>query len=232
MSATTQTVIVEPDMAPIEQSQAPQIAEGQRIEVANDEQYEFAAGWLRSNKAMQAEIKKTLEEPIGLANRAHKSLTTLRARFLAPLLEGEKLVKDKMARYVDRRERAAQAERRAQEAQARREAEGRRLAEAEKLEAAGADRAAEKALSRPIVTEVIPEAPKLTSAGTSTRKTYSARVVDLEVLVAAVASGAVPLAMVQANEKALNAMAKGLKEDFAVPGCEVEVKTTISSRGA
>ena len=72
------------------------------------------------------------------------------------------------------------------------------------------------------------EPPKI--AGISTRTTYSAEVTDLMALVKAVAAGAVPLVVLQADMKVLNAQAKALKEHLVYPGVKVVSSSSIAAR--
>lgn len=75
-------------------------------------------------------------------------------------------------------------------------------------------------------------APKV--AGISTRFNYSAKVVDLPALVAAIASGKEPYAIldVDAINKGLSALARLRKDEFKMTGCELIKTEGLATRGS
>lgn len=230
---SSQIVIDRPDAEVVEFKQriSPEVEKASSISIIDDAGYQHAAEFLRSCKSMQKEIEGALAQSIEHAHKAHKSLTTLRADTLAPLKEAEQLVKSKMGNYVEAEERRAAEEKRRAEEEARKAQEEENLRRAAQLEAEGRQEEAEQAVDAPISTPVIKAPPAPRAAGTSTRKKYSVEVNDLDALVRAVAEGKAPKGLVIANQKVLDAMAKSLKGDFDVPGCELKTGTVVSAGG-
>lgn len=231
---TPQIVIDRPEheVARIEHLTDPLVVRAGAISIDSDTVYEQAAAFLRDCKAMQKDIKDTLEPAIHAAHVAHKEMTSVRARLLEPVVSAEKVVKGKMARFVEIQERAAREEQRRAEQAARAAEEERRLREAEHLEAAGEAEAAEAVLDAPIVTpSVRPQAAPPKAAGVSTRKKYRAKVVDLEALIRAAAEQPALRAYLVPNQQTLDAVASSLKEGFSVPGVELDVETIVSAQG-
>jgi hypothetical protein len=68
-------------------------------------------------------------------------------------------------------------------------------------------------------------------AGIAPREVWRARVTDKAALVAAVAAGKAPLALIEINQTALDGMARALKSELVLPGCEPVRETTIAARG-
>ena len=62
------------------------------------------------------------------------------------------------------------------------------------------------------------------------RSTYSAKCVDVVKLAHAVATGAVSSDALKPNASWLNARARADREEFDVPGCEAQIKTTYAAR--
>ena len=230
----TEIVIATPtaEAAEIVRRTDPLVMRAEAFVVENDVAYESAGDFLRDVKAMQKEIRDAFEAPVKKAHEAHKAMTGLRAKLLAPIDEAERLVKRKMAGFVEARQRAAQEEARRQAEAARKAEEDRRRAEATELEAQGRLAEAEKVLEAPVhvaAPVVRAESPK--AEGTSARRKLSAKVVDLDALVRAVAAGRVPLTLIQPNQRALDALAQAAGDAFELPGCELVVETVIAARG-
>ena len=78
------------------------------------------------------------------------------------------------------------------------------------------------------VVAATPAAPKV--SGLSFRETYKAEVTDMRALVQAVASGAQPITLLQANQTALDGMARALKEALAIPGVRLVKDRIAASR--
>lgn len=232
MSAAEPIIIETPTVALklIDAQIDPLVARAAAIEIHSQELYESAAAFLVACKSMQKEIGDTMDPVCQKAHEAHKSATATRAKFLDPVVKAEKLVKGKMGAYLQEQERKANEKRRAEEAIARKAEEDRRLAEASELEARGQTRAAERVIEAPIVLPSVPQAAAPTAAGVSSRKKYSAKVVDLMALVREVYAAKVSAFYLLPNQSAIDALAAASKEGFALPGCELVVETVISGR--
>lgn len=106
------------------------------MNITNQEDLVYAAGFLNNIKATQKKIKEYWEEPIKRAYDAHKALKAKENAMLEPLQNSEKIIKDKIDDYN------AVMQRLKEEEEARLRAEQERqaleqLEEAEKLRAEG-----------------------------------------------------------------------------------------------
>lgn len=91
--------------------------------------------------------------------------------------------------------------------------------------------AEDMALQSAIVTvPALQEAPQKVT-GISSRKTYSAEVIDLSLLVAAIAGGKAPIEAICADEKFLNQQARAFKKEGALyPGVKAVAIKSIAAR--
>jgi hypothetical protein len=205
----------------------------QGITIQTDEHYMLADDFLGSVKTLRKKIDEGYDEIIASLHRSHKLAVATKKRYSDPVDEAEKIVKRKMADYQVQREAEARKEVAALEAAARKAAEEAQLAQAMALEAAGHKEAAQAVLDAPPAPAAILPMPVGAPAieGTSIRKLYSCRVVNLQALATfAVANPAILASCLLPNEKALNAMARAQKDSFRVPGCEVVVETSIAKQ--
>jgi colicin import membrane protein len=194
--------------------------------------FETAGGLLRDIKTLRKEIAESCDPVVKAAHEAHKKAVKQKKDLEAPLLKAEKIIKDRMGEYAEAEERRRREEEARLAAEARAQEEEARLREAEQLEKAGEHEAAEEVISAPSVAPppVVPRAvPK--TAGVSTRENWSAQVTSLEALVKAVAEGKASIGLVQANETALNGMARSLKGSMQVPGVKAICKRGVAATG-
>lgn len=106
------------------------------MNITNQEDLVYAAGFLNNIKATQKKIKEYWEEPIKRAYDAHKALKAKENAMLEPLQNSEKIIKDKIDDYNAVMQRLKEEE----EARLRAEQEKQaleQLEEAEKLRAEG-----------------------------------------------------------------------------------------------
>lgn len=206
-------------------------AEINALVVKDDASADRAGGWLRDIKALQKQITERFEPAVSAANKAHKELTKLRSSLLEPLESAERTLKNRVAIYLQEKQRLAIEEQRRNEAEARRKAEEERLASAAQLEAQGRVAEAQAEIEAPFeapVAEAKPvvEAPK----GFSTREVWSAECLNLHELCKFVAANPQMIGLISPNQKALDAFAKSMKKDFKVPGCRAVMTATGSVR--
>lgn len=203
------------------------------ISIDTPQSYEDAADELAKIKAVAKRIdeqRKAITKP--LDDEKKRVMDHVRP-FTDALARVEASLKNGLIAFDQEQERKRKlAEAEAAE-KARKEAE-KLERQAEKAEAAGRTEKAD-ALREQATTAVfaapapaVTETPKV--SGLSTRKTYGVEVTDLMALVKAVASGAAPLKLLQADTKVLGQMATALKEDFSYPGVKLVVSTGIASR--
>lgn len=228
-------IVVEAELLPetikLIGSAAVMLRENRGIEIKTHDDYAMAADQLTRIKAAAKlidEKRKVLTKP--LDDRKKEVMDSVRP-FTDALASAETIFKNGMIGYDNEQERL----RRLAEAEAeekRRKEQEKLEARAEKAEASGNSEKAEAlreiAASTVVATPAVTVAPKVT--GISSRKTYSAKVVNLMDLVKAVAEGKAPLNALQADQSFLNKMAVAFKENFDYPGCALEVGTSMSAR--
>lgn len=118
-------------------------------------------------------------------------------------------------------------------ANAGRQAEAEKLAARAESKVEAADLRAgslEQAAAAVPTSVMLPAAPK--AQGVHTTKRYTARVTDKAKLVAFVAATPMFLHLLDEDQSALDAQARALKDQFAIPGCELVVVDGVSARAA
>lgn len=148
---------------------------------------------------------------------AWKKATDLREEIDAPLAKMERQIGEAMGVYTSEQRRLRQVQEARLQAEARRREEDARLEQAEALEDAGDKEAAQQVIEEPIATAPV-HLPEPKADGTTMVTYWSAEVVNLTELVKAVAAGKAEITLVEANQTALNGMARALKSAMSVPG--------------
>lgn len=209
----------------------PLIARADALTIATSEQWEAASEFLRDVKAMQKEIRDTMEPSVKSAHRTWQNLTALRKKWLDPVEKAERLVKGKMAHFVDEQERKQREEQKRREEEARRRAEEEKLERAAYLEAKGQTEEAERVLEEPEVAPAIwtPAVEKPKAEGIASRKVYRAEVVDFRALVT-YALKHDRLDLLLPNDSLLSELARQQHHALKIPGVEVQAETVIASR--
>ena len=219
-----------PDPTPIQHEANALVAAAQDIVVYDEPSYATAGEFLRRTKTMAKRIEEYFEPTVKAAHQAHKAAVAARDGILKYPSQAEKIVKDKMGSWSMAERERRERERREAEERARLEAEERQLQEAIALEQAGQKEAAVAVVERPVeVIAPIPE-PRAKVAGVSEREIWSAKVLDMLTLVKAVAAGDAPLTLLMVNETTLNSLARSLKSQFRVPGCQVTSRIETAAR--
>ncbi len=191
---------------------------------------EVARDYLQDIKALRTKIHEACDPVIDAAHGAHKAALAQRAQFEAPLIDAERVIKQKSATYIaaeekKAREAAALEEATRQEALKRAEKEAEELQEMGEAELAQHVRDEAEADAAPAAQ---PQAPK--AKGISTRTIWKAEVTDLEALVLAVASGDASIALLQPNDKVIGQMVRSLERQFKAPGIRVWSEKGIAVR--
>ena len=196
----------------------PEQAKG--LTVSSNEQYEQGEGLLATCKQLETEIHAAFDPIVEKANLAHKEAVAQRTKYLTPIEEGRKILKQKMIAYQSDQEIKRFKEQQRLEAEARKRADDEALASAVQAEAEGDKETADAILSEPV--QVAPVVAQRTAPAASRlsagRSVWSAEVVNLMMLVKSIAAGTQPITLIQANETALNGMARSLKGSMAIPG--------------
>ncbi len=196
----------------------------EQFEILDQEDYELAAENLRPVKTRQKAIQAESKDPKSAANKAHKSISALEKKCLAPALAAEVTYKGKMADW-NREQRRIEAERVAEES---RVAEEQRLAEAEALAEAGHEEAADRILEAPV--PAMRTAPKPKTAGISETEVWSAEVVNYDQFLGGIIEGVTPRGAVSIDQGLLNRQASALQNALNYPGVKVSSKMRINAR--
>lgn len=209
----------------IEAEVMPVARQGAEMVVRNAGDYDSAITYIKENKQAQARAKEVLDPICDAANKAHKAATALRNRILDPLVAGERKAKAAAKTWAQEQERIRQAEQRRLQA----EAEEAARKERERLEKQAAKlktpelREERLEQAAQVVAPVVTVAPVVDKvAGVSSRKTWKARVVDVD---------KVPRSFMVVNDTALQAFARSTKGSIPVDGVQFLEESTMSVRG-
>lgn len=192
-------------------------SEARELVIVTEQDYRDADRFGRAARDLLKAIDEAFDPVIEAAHKSHKAALEAKKKQAAPVEAVKKIVADKMGAWYRAEQARVAEERRKAEEEARLKAEEEALRVAEELTAQGMHAAAEAALEEPVVERVVVvEAPKI--EGVIYREVWSADVVSLMELVKAVASGAAPIAYLEANQTALNGAARVYKNTFRIPG--------------
>lgn len=233
----SETILIQPDVAPIEAELAPVVAQAQGIVIRDRETHAAGQAYVQEIARREKFVREMFADSKAKAFGAHRAITALESRLLVPLEAARRLVSGRLDAYEAEARRAADAERARLEADARRQEEERRLMEAVGAQEAGDEQAAAEIMSEPVTAPVIHVAPAVAKVeGVGTRVNYGARVVDVNKLILWVAdeirAGRTDRACyLEANASNLRRHAVSVREAFAIPGCELEKTTSRPVRG-
>lgn len=196
------------------------------IVIEDWDDYEDAADTLKQIKAVTALLESIAEKFRKPAYDYYKKVLDQKKKLVKPGENAEKKIKRLMSDFMRQKE---EEKRKAIEA-ARRKAEEEAMKAAEELEEAGMDDAAEAILSgaENVAVEVQDDKPEVDNV--TERSVWSAELVNLRELCAAVAKGEAPEDLVQLNSKEANALARSLKKNMNYPGIKAVEKKTIVVR--
>lgn len=248
------TVVQQDPQTAIATKIAPISGRAKSVTISNDAEYASAGEFLKVIKGLRAEVDSVFDPIIKAADAAHKEAIAQKRKVEAPLADAEAALKCKVAGYI----RAQQEERRLEQErlrkiaeevarqdtlrlqrEAQQRAEEEQLLRAQKLAELGkADEAAEVLVADVVVRPVMPVQvnksaievkPVAKVEGISVRRSYSAEVTDLHLLVVAVANGLVPLQAVKADIVFLNQQARAYKEMLSYPGVKLVVGDNVAA---
>lgn len=200
--------------------------------ITDQPSYQKAYAAIKTIKAMRAEIeakRKSMKDPVLLAGRR---IDQNAKEADAPLKRALDILQPKCLAYEDEQERIRREEQRRLEEEARKRAEEEALAAAEAAQAEGADEKVVDAIldappqAAPVVAAPRFERPK----GFSAPETWRAEVVNLMDLVRAVAAGQASVNLIQANQPALNQMARAQRDKLQVPGVKAVPSRSLRTR--
>lgn len=210
MSSLVELKIATPDNAPMLAAEAA-LHEAESMTISSPSQLMAATETLKGIKRKWKEIEATRKSLVAPLDEGRERIQAFFRPPLDFLASAEGIYKSKITAYQSE-------ERRIALEIARKETERLRKldeAKAKRAEASGNTGRAEELRERAIIVPVVPTT-KL--AGTSTRELWSAELLDIKALCAAIADGKAPADMVTFNQSAGNRLASALKDAADVPG--------------
>lgn len=182
---------------------------------------------VRFIKAFEAELDPFVKD----AHDAWKRACARRDERLQAARQVLTLIDPKILDYEKKAKAEAEAERMRKQAAAVEEAKRLRAAEAKAATAQGDKELAKIIRAEPIAVPRVAVAPALGNLkGSSSRTTWSAEVVDFRKLIAWVAANPGNEDLLEANQSALNARARGQKDMLAIPGVRPVSTTGLTTR--
>jgi gas vesicle protein len=191
------------------------------VKVIDQESYDSACelllGQIKPFRKRWADYWDEVKKP---AYSAYKAILDKFNEGDKPLAQAEAEVKFALSAWTAEQERKRQELQRQAEAEARKAEEEARAIEAAVAEDSGASpEEVEAIVEAPVFVVAKPvEATYVKANGLSMRDNWSARVVDIKKLCAAVAKGTVPVSYIEPNMTALNSRAKADRNTMNVPG--------------
>ncbi len=205
-----------------EAGQALENAKG--FKITNQATYDQAAGFIKALKSLQKKVEDTFKPIVSKAHAAWKEAKDQENKHLKPLQEAEQIVKRASIDWYEAEEKKRLEKERAEEAKAKAAEEKRRKELNEQADNWDAKGNAEKAEERREAAEQVYVAPKPVTPtaqkaeGQAIKTVWTAELIDLASLVAAVAEGKASSNFISANMVELNKQAKATKDTMEVPG--------------
>jgi hypothetical protein len=199
-----------------------------RIAVIDDDSAAVAALKVKDLRALETAIKAHHKPAIDAATLALKSVKDMQAAWLAPVAEARAYNETEVREYEARKRDAFRAEQEAARAAAQATAQEAALADAVALEGLGLPELAEARLQHADVVLPVVVAPPSRVAGTVTYERRDLEVLDVRAVLAAVLTGALPLAVADINMTALREQWRHTGE--IPPGCGVAVSSVTAFR--
>ena len=194
--------------------------EAYQVQISDQESYDNAMGFLEGVRSFLRRMDAIFDPIIHKANQTHKEAIAQKKKVVKPAIDAELIVKQRKVRFDQDQERAQLDEQRHREAESKREHEEMLLRAAEHAETQGAARETVDAILEKPDTTPPPAAPPMhrVDKRVYTRDVWKGEVTDMTALIAAAASGKAPPTLLQANQTAINALAKSLCDTMNIPG--------------
>jgi len=226
------TALVEKVEKPVNET----IEKANAIMVVNTETRLQASEYLKVVKNMQKEVSETFDPIVAKANATWKEACNQRSKYLDPLKEAEKNLKNRALSYDTEQERKARELQAKLEAKAKAEEERKRKELEERAKKAEESGKASKAEElRQKAEEVHVEVPtiqptSLNIKGESTSILHDAEIVDMKAYMKHVISTGRDENLVIPNPKALKQLATLNKGKLQIPGVKFFTTKSMSSR--
>lgn len=211
--------IEKPEAVDIQKAYQPVVSVAQGLSVVDQMSHGLALAQMKQLRSAEKKVRERLDPLIASANAAHKGLTKLRADLLRPIERAVSVLDGRCQEYERNEREKAFAEAARLQEEARKGEEERQIMDAIAAEEQG-DKATAAAImdEKPIV-PVIVVAPALAKVeGVFTRANWRAEVHDKLALIRYVATHPEWVNLVDANESALNGIAKSQRSALAIPG--------------
>jgi hypothetical protein len=190
------------------------------LKVTDQQTYNLAAQRLLAIAELRREIQQHHEPLKKSAYAAWQAVIAVEKKLFDPVVQAERIYKDKLGEYTAEQQRLAEERRAVAESEARRLAEEAREHEIEQAEAEGADLEEITAMiNAPLVVAPLRVEPAFQAArGVTTAVTWKGEVTSLAALVKAIAEGKADLHLVQANQAGINEKARATRGTLVIPG--------------
>ena len=201
--------------------------------ITDQASYDLAVELRRAGEDLDRSIEADFAPVKAKAWEAHKAICALEHEKRDPVKRGIEWLKRAQILWETEQECIRKQEQARLTELARQQQEEMRLQAACEAEAAGAIHEEVEAILEQPVTPVVITAPATyePARGYAHRTRYRAEVTDLRALCAAVASGSVPTAAIEANMTVLNKQADSLREAWNWPGCRAVAVTSSVRTG-
>ncbi len=93
------------DTTNIEAKTSDAVAQAERVEITNDQEYEVVGAFLKGLKAIRNEIASTFDPIAKKLHAAHKEVVAQKKRHSAPVEQAERIVRSKVGKYLAEKER-------------------------------------------------------------------------------------------------------------------------------
>lgn len=232
-AAVAQYGLAPPEMEEKVERVQTQLEWAKSLSITTAVEFTDAAETLKGVKALVKEIEQCFDPLKRKASEAHKAIVAEEKRQLAPLVEVERLAKNAMLGYQRVEQEKAETERRRLQAiadeAARKERERleKLAASAKKPETKEKYAEAAAAVAPAPVVHVAPPVPKV--AGITTSETWTGEVVNLAEFYAFVFENK-RFELVTPNDKAIQQLARSLKNGAQIPGLRFSPKQVMSAR--
>lgn len=195
--------------------------------VKDNEGNALATELLQSNKALQAKVHDTFDPICDKAHKTWKEAVAQRDKFLKPLQDAERVVKNKIGSFLLERQRAEKAEQDRLDEIRRKEEEKQRAAleaKAVKAEGKGNIEKAEELREKKeevFVPGAVVESTVEKVNGQTSRTTYDFEIID-ETLI--------PRKYLIVDDKKIRQMVKTFGKEASIPGVRIYPKVVVSIR--
>lgn len=215
--------IIEPEIQDLQTSSTDMLSQAGVLTVKDDASFSLGGEMLLEIKRRSKVVEERFAEPVSLAHKAHKALTSLRDSVLGPFKQAEITIKGKLGVYQQEVERKRQQEAERLRKQAEAKAEADRIAKAEEQMDKGDLEGCKQTLEAPIAPVVItpptPEPPKV--AGVSFREDWKYEVVNPDLI---------PREYMMVDEIKLRRIVKAMgKAASNIPGIRVYAEKVVSA---